>query len=226
MNEKSMKEKMAEAKGIYFERDFRSYMRGIQGFTNEDFERMIPIIKEKVIRSNDRDPIEMFHRILKESSEEWNGPVFPVHADWHHYLVPGVILAALRNSDCAVSDRDIEEAMYRGENFPGGSCGFAGTCGGAFSVGVVMSMINKTTPLHVEERFESMQAVIDTLNEIKQYPQRCCKRSSYAAIQIATQLLHKKGYHIVSSADIKCSWSSENKMCLGLKCPYFKKHSD
>lgn len=226
MNEKNMKEKMAEAKKIYFERDFRRHMRSMHGFTDEDFERMTAIIKNKVRSAKEKDPVEMFDRILRESAREWNKPAFPLNADWHHYLVPGVILAAMRNSGYEITDRDIEEAMYRGGNFPGGSCGFAGTCGGAFGVGVVMSIINKTTPLHVEERFEGMQAVIDTLNEIKRHPQRCCKRSSYTAIKMATQLLRKKGYHALPERDIKCSWSSENKMCLGLKCPYFKKQND
>ncbi len=224
MEEKTMKEKMAEAKKIYFEKDFRSYMRGMQGFTNEDFEKVIPFIKDKVFKSNEKNPYEIFQRILKETANEWKKPTFPMHADWHHYLVPGVILAAMKNCGYEITDKDIEEAMYRGENFPGGSCGFAGTCGGAFSVGVVMSIVNKTTPLHVEERADSMQAVIETLNEIKKYPQRCCKRSSYAAIETAVKFLNKKGYDKIELGKINCSWSSENKTCLGVKCPYFKKN--
>ena len=220
MEQKSMKEKMAEAKKIYFEKEFRAHMRGIQGFKDEDFERVKPLIKEKVLKSKELAPYEMFERILREISLVWANPTFPVHADWHHYLVPGVLLAGLRNCGYEITERDIEEAMYRGENFPGGSCGFAGTCGGAFSVGIVLSLVNKTTPLHEDERYESMQAVIETLNEIKKYPRRCCKRSSYSAISKAVELLKNHGYDKIPRENIKCSWSSQNKMCLGIKCPF------
>ena len=223
MEQETMKEKMAKAKKIYLEKDFRAYMRGMQGFDDEDFEKVKPIIRKKVIDAKEQDPYEMFERILRDLSLEWGKQNFPVHADWHHYLVPGVILSSLRNCGYAITDKDIQEGMYRGENFPGGSCGFAGTCGGAFSVGVVMSIINRATPLHEEERSESMEAVIETLNEIKKYPRRCCKRSSYAAILKAIEFLQKHGYNKIPKENIKCSWSSQNKMCLGVKCPYFKK---
>ncbi|MCM8815631.1 MAG: DUF5714 domain-containing protein [Candidatus Omnitrophica bacterium] len=225
MDEKTMKEKMAEAKKIYYERDFRSYMRKMQGFTDEDFEKVVPLIKEKVIKAVEKNPYEIFQRVLKEIASQWNKKIFPVHADWHHYLVPGVILSAMRNCGYDINDKDIEEAMYRGENFPGGSCGFAGTCGGAFSVGIVMSIVNKTTPLHVDERAESMEAVIETLKKVKKYPARCCKRSSYIALETAVEFLKEKGFDKIEIGKIECIWSSGNKACLGVKCPYFKKDS-
>jgi len=220
MVEKSFKEKMDDAKKIYFEKEFRAHMRGMQGFTDEDFEKAAPIIKKKVLEAEEKDPFDMFERILKELTAEWKKPTFPVHADWHHYLVPGVILAAMRNCEYEITDKDIIEAMYRGENFPGGSCGFAGTCGGAFSVGAVLSIVNKTTPLHEDERAASMQAVIETLDEIAKYPRRCCKRSSYAALEKAVEFLNTIGYDKISVGKITCSWSAGNKMCLGMKCPY------
>lgn len=221
MVENSLKEKMDDAKKIYFEKEFRAHMRGMQRFSDEDFEKAVSIIKQKVIESKEKDPFKMFEHILKELSLVWKKPTFPVHADWHHYLVSGVILASMKNCGYQITDRDIIEAMYRGENFPGGSCGFAGTCGGAFSVGIVLSIVNKTTPLHEDERAASMRAVIETLDEIAKYPRRCCKRSSYAALEKAVEFLHKLGYDKISIGKITCSWSSENKMCLGIKCPYF-----
>lgn len=223
MTEKSLKEKLDDAKKIYFEKEFRAHMRGMQGFTDKDFERVVPIIKKKVMESKEKDPVEMFERILRELSMEWKKPIFPVHEDWHHYLVPGVIVASMRNCGYEITDEDIKEAMYRGENFPGGSCGFAGTCGGAFSVGAVLSIVNRTTPLHETERAISMQAVIETLEEIAKYPRRCCKRSSYAAFEKAVAILTKIGYDKIPIRKIRCSWSSGNKMCLGTKCPYSPK---
>lgn len=223
MEEKTLKERMAEARQIYFEREFRSYMRGIQGFRDEDFERVAPIIKRRVIESKEEDPYQMFENILRELSLRWEKPNFPVHADWHHYMLPGIVLASLRNCGYEITDRDIEEAMLRGEKFPGGSCGFAGTCGAAFGVGIVISIVNRTTPLHEAERCLSMQAVIETLNEIKKYPRRCCKRSNYIGIMKAVDFLHRFGFDKLNPGDIICTWSRENRMCVGVKCPFFNR---
>ena len=221
MEQKSMREIMENAKKIYFVDEYRTFMRGMQGFADEDFERVVPIIKEKILSSEDTDPFEMFERVMKELSSEWNKSTFPVHGDWHHYIVPGVVMASLRNCGYEVSDRDIEEAMARGEKFPGGSCGFAGTCGGAYSVGIILSMVKKTTPIHETERSEIMRAVVDILSEIEKYPRRCCKRSSYIAIEQVVDFLKNMGYEKISCGEIKCLWSSGNRMCLGIKCPYY-----
>jgi hypothetical protein len=223
MTEKSSKEKIEEAKKIYHLDAFRAHMRGMQGFTDEDFEKITPIIKTKIINSKETNPLEMFENILHEISLEWKKPTFPVHADWHHFMVPGVIMASLRNCGYSINDKDIEEAMMRGEKFMGGSCGFAGTCGGAYSVGIILSIVKKTTPLHENERSDIMQAVAGTLHEIAQYPRRCCKRSSYTSIQMAVKHLNDNGYEKISCGTITCRWSSQNKMCLGMKCPFFQR---
>lgn len=222
MDNKGMKEKLEEAKKIYFLADFRNYMRHMQGFTDEDFSSAMPKTKDYIMRSKQTEPFEMFEGVMHFLQSNWAKQSFPVHADWHHYIVPGVIMKSLQNLGYNISNRDIEEAMTRGEYFMGGSCGFAGTCGGAYSVGIVLSLIKRTTPLHVDERSRIMDEVARTLMEIAKYPKRCCKRSSYIAIQRTEQYLRTNGYDKLPYDDIKCFWSSQNKMCMGIKCPYFK----
>jgi len=141
---------------------------------------------------------EIFEGVIEKIKESWKKEKFPVHADWHHYIVPGAVLVALRNAGYPVSDKDIEEGLRRGINFPGGSCGFAGCCGGAYSAGIVLSIIKKTNPISTKERPEIMLLVIDTLNEISKYPARCCKRSSYAALQKITEYLNSRDYTNIS----------------------------
>lgn len=68
-----------------------------------------------------------------------------------------------------------------------------------------------------------MKSVIETLNELKKYPRRCCKRRIYTAILEAAKFLQKHGYKKMPKESIKCSWWSQNKICLGVKCPYLKK---
>ncbi len=221
--QKTMKEKMEQAKSIYFMKEFRSFMRNIQRLTDEDFEKPVPEIKEKILKSKEIDPLEMFERIMKELVFEWQNPApLPINIEWHHFMVSGIVIASLRNAGYPLTDKDIEEAITRGEKFTGSSCGFAGTCGGAYSVGIIASVVNKTNPLHNEKRSEIMKLVAEVLHEISKYPRRCCKLSSYMAIQKGVEYLRKIGFEKIPYSDkIKCQWASQNKMCFGMKCPYF-----
>ena len=225
--EKTMKEKLAEAKKIYFMDDFKKFMRKMQGLTDDDFKKPVPRIIEKILKADETDPLKMFERIMREIDSEWEGASpLPVNSVWHHFIVPGVIMTALRNSGYEIDDRDIEEAISRGQKFVGGSCGFMGTCGGAYSVGIVASMIKKTNPLHDEERSENLHLVAETLMDISKYPRRCCKRSSYMAIEKAVEFLRSHGFEKITSREIMCPWSPQNKMCLGVTCLYFPKKGD
>lgn len=85
-----------------------------------------------------------FERIMRELDSEWTGASpLPTNSEWHHFLVPGVIMSSLRNIGYSISDKDVEESISRGGKFAGGSCGFMGTCGGAYSIGIVASIIKK-----------------------------------------------------------------------------------
>ena len=59
MNTKTMREKLEEAKKICFMDNFRSFMRKLQGVTDEDFKKPVPRIKEKILNSKETDPLEM-----------------------------------------------------------------------------------------------------------------------------------------------------------------------
>ena len=217
-----MKEKMAEAKQIYFMDDFKAFMRKMQGLTDEDFKKPVPRIIEKIIEASEKDPLKMYERILQELDSEWEGASpLPVNFVWHHFIAPGVIMATLNNNGYEISDRDVQEAIKRGQKFAGGSCGFMGTCGGAYSVGIVASMVKKTNPLHDEERSEILRLVAETLIDISKYPRRCCKRSSYMAIEKAVGYLQHTGFDRISISKIQCQWFPKNRICLGIRCLYF-----
>jgi len=220
----SMKESMETAKQLYHMDEFRGFMRKMQGLTDDDFNKPIPEIKGYIVNSKERDPVKMFFEVFERISEIWtaNAPI-PVNNEWHHFIVPGVVLSSLRNNGYNVTDRDIEEGMARGQKFAGGSCGFMGTCGGAYSVGILASVVKKTTPLHDEERTKILLLVADTLTDISLVGRRCCKRSSYIALEHSIKYLVLEGC-IIPLSSIKCRFSSENKMCAGVKCPYHPKH--
>jgi len=227
MDAKTMKEKLKEAKDIYFMDDFRAYMRKLHSLTDADFKKHVPGIKEHILKSPEKDPVTLFEKIFDDLMKKWEAPSpLPVSADWHHFIVPGVVMAALRNNGYSITDQEINEAMSRGERLAGGSCGFMGTCGGAYSVGIIASMVKKVTPLHDAERSEVMRLVSETLTEISRYERRCCKRSSYLSIQKAVKFLQGFGFEKIPYSEIDCRWSPQNKMCLGKKCLYFPKSKE
>lgn len=222
-----MNEKTAEAIQIYYMDNFRSFMRKMQDLTDEDFKKPVPGIIKKILNAREKDPLKMFERIMKELDSEWEGASpLPVNFVWHHFIVPGVIMASLRNSGYEISDREVEEAISRGQKLPGGSCGFMGTCGGAFSVGIIFSIIKKTNPLHEEGRSEILCLVANTLQDIAIFPRRCCKRSSYIAIEKSASYLRDIGFDKLKIYNIQCRWAPRNKMCLGINCLYFPRKGE
>jgi len=221
----SMKEMLEKAKQIYIMDDFRAFMRQAQGLSDEDFNEPITVIKEFILGSKEHDPSKMFFSLFDQIEGVWKCDVpIPVNNEWHHFIIPGIVLSCMRNCGYGITQKDIEEGMTRGQRFTGGSCGFMGTCGGAYSVGIVASIINKTTPLHDEERTKIMPVVADTLVAISQIGRRCCKRSSYIAIESAVKYLSTQGYTL-PLAELECRFWSKNKMCAGVVCPYHPKAS-
>lgn len=222
MADQARKESMKEARTLYYMEEFRAVMRKMQGLTDEDFQAPVPSIKEKILKAPEKDPLEIFERIFDEVEAEWDRSApLPVNSEWHHFIVPGVIMSAMRNCGYPVTDRDVEEAMKRGQKFTGGSCGFMGVCGGANSFGIVLSLLKKTNPLHDEARSENLLLVGELLKEIGRYPRRCCKRSSFISIERSVSHLRDHGFERLPASDIVCRWSPKNKMCLGVSCPYF-----
>ena len=219
-----MKESIETAKQLYCMDEFRGFMRKMQGLSDDDFNKPIPEIKNYIVNSKEKDPAKMFFEVFDWISEMWTANAsVPVNNEWHHFVVPGVILSSLRNNGHNISERDIEEGMTRGQKFAGGSCGFMGTCGGAYSVGIIASVVKKITPLHDEERTKILRLVADTLTDISVVGRRCCKRSSYIALEHSIKYLILEGYTLPLNT-IECRFSSENKMCAGIKCPYHPKH--
>jgi len=221
MDPQVMKQKMKEARGIPYMAEFKHFMRTMQGFTDDDFAAPVSPLKKKVLAARETDPLAMFERIMDEATREWTNPnPLPVNTEWHHFIIPGVIIAALRNNGYAFTDKDVEEAMFRGEKVAGGSCGFMGTCGGACSVGIVGSMVKRTNPIWEQERSDVFRLAAGTLNRIAEYPRRCCKRSSYIALAEAIEFLQNNGFGKIPQNAIVCKWSTQNGMCLGVKCPF------
>jgi hypothetical protein len=221
MDKKKMKE---EAKKACYWDDYHVITNQIKGISDEDLDNLAPAIKQFIRTSKEKDAIKLFHSVFDEIERIWSlGVPFPMGGGFHHYIVPGVILACMRNNGYEITDRDIEEGMIRGSKLAAHSCGFTGISGAAHSVGIVASIINRITPMH-DERGSILAVAADTLVDISKFRRRCCKRSNLTGIENAVKYLSSQGYTLPLDK-IECGFFSENDECSGEECPYYPKRT-
>ena len=221
MDKKMMKE---EAKKTYFWDDFHAITNKIKGISDEDLENLAPAIKQFILTSKEKEPVKMFNSVFGEIERIWTLSVpFPLGGSFHHYILPGVILACMRNNGFDVIDKEIEEGMKRGSMLAPHSCGFTVISGAAHSVGIIASIINRITPMH-DERGSKLAVAADTLTDISKFQRRCCKRSNLTGIENAVKYLSSQGYRLPLDK-IECKFFSRNIECSGKECPYYPKQT-
>ncbi len=178
----------------------------------------IEIIMEGCKKSSSRNPIEIILMLMED-------PYIYMHGPEHHVMVGAALITAYHN--CG-GDIDLEECLdemkARGNEYPGGSCGFWGCCGAAVSTGMFMSIITKTTPLSGKSWGISNYMTAKALERIASFGgPRCCKRNSYTAVCTAVEVVEEKlGIRMELPETIKCDYSAENKQCLRKRCPYHR----
>ncbi len=160
------------------------------------------------------DPVTLFREIRQH-------PSIPLHGPQYHALVPGVLLACLRNTGQPITREQLRSAIQRGGEVSGGSCGFMGICGAAAGVGIAFSVLLEATPLKASPRQTVQKIVQKVLAAIAGHEAaRCCQRDCWIALQcgftIARELWDLDLPHVEPFA---CSQASRNKECLGVSCP-------
>ncbi len=164
--------------------------------------------------STTTDAIQLFSSIRQH-------PSMPLHGPQYHALVPGVLLACLRNAGHPVSDAQLHAAIQRGAEVCGGSCGFWGVCGAATGVGIGFSVLLETTPLKAGARQTVQGIVQQVLAEIAGYQAaRCCQRDCWIALRISMRLATERfDLRLPTVEPFACTQMARNKECLGLDCP-------
>ncbi|MFB3879778.1 MAG: DUF5714 domain-containing protein [Armatimonadota bacterium] len=147
----------------------------------------------------------------------------PVHGVWHHALIGELLLVCLRNAGHPVPDEIIDEVIDRGRQIPGGSCGFLGTCGALQSAASAYAILLGSTPVASGQRqklLEFSSRLIARLAEIG--GSRCCKKSSYVALELAREELAKVGFELPEERlEGRCRFFASNDTCDGEACPYY-----
>ncbi|MGQ9721864.1 MAG: DUF5714 domain-containing protein [Candidatus Jordarchaeum sp.] len=167
-------------------------------------------------RSETKNPYELANLIMRH-------PAIPMHSPIHHYLVPAVLLTALKNVGCELPRRAINIAIKRGKKIPYGTCGSWGVCGAGAGVGIAMSVLTRATYKSDTERARSLDASGESLISISKLGgPRCCKASVYASIKSAISFLEKNFKIKLPSNFEECPFSSYNEECKKDKCEYYK----
>lgn len=194
--------------------------------TMEDYQEFMPKVLPQLLKRKEKDPVIMFENLIEDLREIWDASnELPFHGPWHHGLVPGVIIASLKNNDYKFTDKDIKEAFQRGLKIPAGACGFCGVCGGGSGLGIAISIASEATPFHDDERSFAFEAAIESNKRIgKLGGPRCCRLSAYVAIDQAVKILKKMDYNLPQEKLIgRCNVYKLNQQCHEERCPYYSR---
>lgn len=146
-----------------------------------------------------------------------------MHGPEHHFIAGAALLAAFCNSGGKISKQAVLKQMVRrGENIPGGVCGFWGACGAGISTGIFVSLVTKASPMSRREWGLANTMTASSLGKIGEIGgPRCCKRNCYTAIVQAVSFA-KDNFDIEMELPerILCTYSEYNNECLGVRCPY------
>lgn len=177
------------------------------------------LIKEKCLKSDSRNPIQLIKSLMKEEYIHMHGPE-------HHILDGACFMTTLHNAGMDFDlDKALDEMIVRGLKMPGATCGQWGMCGSTSSLGAALSIIHETGPLSDNQYYkDNLKLVSQSLNAISEVGgPRCCKRNAFLSLKTGIQFV-KECYGIeLETEDIICEFSSLNKQCIKKECPFFKK---
>ncbi len=176
------------------------------------------LIKENILKSTSKNPIEIIKSIMHMDFINIHGPE-------HHYLDGASFLMAYKNAGGKI---DILKALdilsERTIKMPGAMCGYWGVCGASASVGAALSIINETSPLSnnqfYKDNMELTSSIIKRMSEIG--GPRCCKRNAFLAIGHAVNFVKEKYGIEMDLSDVSCEFYKINKQCIGSRCPFYR----
>lgn len=166
-----------------------------------------------LIHSREKNPLRL-------AEKAFHMPTMKVHGPEYHSLVPGVLVAAAQNMEGKRDEHKIKEAMNRGKDIKGGSCGFHGNCGACVGAGIAESVLSAATPGSREERGKANLATGTALIQVSMHggPQ-CCRRDAITSILSYMELTGR--YPDAVDYTYTCSQFVENDHCIAVECPYF-----
>lgn len=162
-------------------------------------------IIEICMREESTNPIVIIQKMMQL-------PFCHMHGPEHHVMVGAALLTAYKNAGGDIKlEAALSEIYSRGNQVPGGACGFWGACGAGISTGMYISIVTGSTPLASEAWGLSNQMTSRALDAIgKVGGPRCCKRDSYLAILEAIKFTKEKLGIQMSCDEVECVHSLKN----------------
>ncbi len=148
-------------------------------------------------------------------------PAIPVHGPEHHFLVPGIILAAYRNRGGRVTPEMLETALSRGRAVPGGSCAYLGVCGAGSGVGAAFGVLLAANPVTPGPRQAVQSIAARVLARLSgREAARCCQRECWEALKVAAELSREYlDLPLAAAARLVCTQAGRNRECIKQECP-------
>ncbi|WP_456386766.1 DUF5714 domain-containing protein [Desulfolithobacter sp.] len=180
-------------------------------------EKALDVLRRICLQNPEQDMVRLLSIIRSH-------PALPMHGPEHHAMVPGIILAAYRNSGGRISREIIDAGIERGAGVPGGACGFWGSCGAAIGAGIAASLILEATPLTPDPRQQAQEFGARVLAAIAGIRGgRCCQRETWLALrETATLAPRYFGISLRADSVIHCSQYRQNRECIGSRCPLWE----
>lgn len=197
--------------------DFRNAANSDACCAGAGADRTTELATMMVRRLEGTEPAAMLEEALNQ------GDRAPVHGVWHHALVGEILLISLRNAGYAVADELIDEVIDRGRQIPGGACGFLGTCGALASAASAYAILVGSTPVASERREKLIEFSAKLWARLAEIGgSRCCKKSSYAALEVARDEFAELGLGLPEEEfEHRCPFFAANQTCDGKDCVYF-----
>ena len=162
-----------------------------------------------------KNPVEILNKMM-------NLPFCHMHGPEHHIMVGSALLTAYKNAGGSIDlPKALSEMKSRGQNVPGGACGFWGACGAAISTGMFLSIVTRNTPLATDSWHLSNQMTASALAQVAEHGgPRCCKRDSYLSVLTAIDFVKENLGVEMEKSEVVCSRSQRNNQCIGARCPF------
>ena len=169
-----------------------------------------------LLSSDCRSPQRLFEQVAALKGIHMHGPE-------HHMIVPCVLLTAYKNCGGDIDlEASLKEAVKRGGQVPGGTCGYWGVCGAVSGAGIYLSIITGSNPLNKEKWDIPMKLTSRCIDAIAAHKgPRCCKRTSRIAIKEATDFTAENFGIQMEDEFFSCTFMSKNRECIHDDCPYF-----
>ena len=192
-------------------------MPAVEAITESSVDPVVALCMEE----SSRNPIEILENLMSQ-------PECPMHGPTHHVLVGAALLTAYNNCLPDSAKLNLEEALAemreRGEQVPGGACGYMGACGASISTGIFLSIVTRITPYSTDTWRLCNLCTARALEQVAlNGGPRCCKRDSYLSLLAAIDFVKDNLGVEMDKNEVICSRSKINEQCIGQKCPFAPK---